>query len=59
LQRRDQIAVLSIEWADAAEMLIMFRDFEEPLAGNIPAAEDIFQKWDDFVGGFRTAERDD
>ena len=59
LDRRNRAPVLLVDRAAAAEMVIVLGHFEQPLAGHVPAAEDVFQKRHHVVGAVGPAERDD
>ena len=59
LKRRDESAVLIIDWADAAEVLVMLGDFKHSFPRHGLAAENVFEKGHDLVGPLRSAERDD
>src|SRR5215510_2681234 len=49
--------VLSIDWAYAAKLVIMFGNLEHPLVWDISASQNILQKWDDLIYALRAAER--
>ena len=53
---RNQRADLRVDRADAAEMVVVFGDFQHSLARHIAPAEHILQKRHDVIGTFRTAE---
>src|SRR5262249_54371656 len=59
LQGGLQGAVLGVEGADAAKMLIMLGDGQQTLARNIAPAKDVFQEGNDLVGTFRSTEGND
>ena len=50
LERRDQLPVLLVDRADAAEVLVVLGDFEHPLARHVLAAEHVFEKRQHVVG---------
>src|SRR6185312_11156712 len=52
----DQVAALAVDGADAIEVVIVFGDFEQALAGDVAAAEDVFEERDDILALFRAAE---
>ncbi len=59
LERRDQIAVLLVDRADAAEELVVMADLREPLARDVASARDVLEERDHVVGPLGAAERDD
>ena len=58
-QRGDQIAVLPVDRADAAELIVMRSDFQDPLAGHPATAQDIFEERQDVARTFRAAKGND
>ena len=59
LERRDQLAVLAVDRADAAEELVVVRDLLEPLARDVAAAGDVLEERHHVVHPLGPAERDD
>ena len=59
LERGDQLAVLAVDRADAAEELVVVRHLLEPLARDVAPARDVLEERDDVVRPFGPAERDD
>ena len=59
LEGLDQLPILLVNRAHAAEMLIVFGNFQHSLPRNILPAEDVFQEGDDVGRPLRTAEGDD
>ena len=57
-QSGDEGAVLSVDGADAVEVLVVFGDFHHSFAWNVLASQHILQKWKDFIRAFRATERD-
>ena len=49
---------LGINRADTAEMVVMLRDFQHPLPGDIPAAQHILQERENLIRAFGPAEGD-
>ena len=59
LERRDQLAVLAVDRADAAEALVVVRHLLEPLARDVAAARHVLEERHHVVHALRAAERDD
>ena len=59
LERGDQLAVLGVDRADAAEQLVVVRDVEQPLARDVAAARDVLEERQHVVRPLRAAERDE
>ena len=57
LQPSDQRAVLIVDRALAAEVIVVLRDRQHPFARNIAPAQHILKKWNDVVRLFRSSER--
>ncbi len=57
-QGRNQLATLAVNRTDAAEVLVMLSDFQQPLARDAATACDIFEKRHYIVRPFRTSKRD-
>jgi hypothetical protein len=55
----EQSAVLSVDGADATEMLIVLGNLEHPLVGDVAASEDVFEEWQNVVRAFGAAEGDE
>ncbi len=51
-------AVLSVDGSSAVERVVVLGDLQQALARHIPAAQDIFQKWDHVFAALRSAEGD-
>ena len=58
-QGLDQVADLGVDRADAAEVVVMLGDFQQPLARDVPAARDVLQERHDVFALLRAAEADD
>src|SRR5580658_673199 len=56
LECRDELAILIVNGTFAAEVVVMFGDFEHALAGDIFSAQDVFKKWHYIVGPFGATE---
>ena len=59
LQRGDQLPILIVDRALAAEVVVVLGDFEHPLARHVAAAEHVFQKRQHVVRAVGPAEGDD
>jgi hypothetical protein len=59
LKGGDQLAILRVKRADAAEALIVLGDVKHALTGDVPAAENVFEKRQNVIGPFGAAEGDD
>ena len=59
LERGDQLAVLGVDRADAAEQLVVMRHLEQPLARDVAAAGDVLEERHHVVHPLGPAERDD
>ena len=59
LDRRDQLAVLGVDRADAAEQVVVLRDLEQPLARDAASARHVLEERQHVVRALRPAERDD
>src|SRR5690606_23600728 len=58
-ERGDQGAILSVDWADTTEVIIMLRHCQHTLARDVFAAQDVFQKGDHLIHAFGTAKGHD
>ena len=58
-ERGDQVADLVVDRADAVEMVVVLGDLEHPLAGDVPAPQDVLQERHHVVASLRAAEADD
>src|SRR6185436_6259667 len=58
-QRSDQFAILFIDWADAAEQLVVFGNSEHSLARHVATAQNVFEEWHHVVHSFGPSERND
>ena len=54
----DKMTILRIDRAHAAEVLIVFRDFQDAALGDIPATQDIFQEGKHILRPFGTSKGD-
>ena len=54
---RDQRTVLVIDRTPAAEVVVVFSDFQHAFARNVPSAENILEKRDHVVRRFRPPKR--
>src|SRR6266550_1910749 len=59
VQRRNQLSVLSIYWANSAKQFVVLRNSEQALARHISPPQHIFQKWHDVAHSFGTTEGND
>jgi hypothetical protein len=50
--------VLSVDRTTSTEVVVVFRHLEHSFAGDVPAAEHIFQKGHHVIGAIGAAERD-
>jgi hypothetical protein len=55
-QSLDEVTALLVDGADTVEVIVVFGDFQESFPGNRLTSKDIFQKRDDVIAFFRTAE---
>ena len=58
-QRGDQVADLSIDRADAAEMVVVLGDLQKSLAGDVSAPRDVFQERQHIFAALGPAKTDD
>jgi hypothetical protein len=56
-EQANQLAHLLIDGAYAAEVIVMFGDFEHAVARHVPPAQDILKEGDDIGGLLRPAKR--
>ncbi len=56
LKAGDQRAILIVDRALAAEVIVMLGDFEHAFTRNVAAAQNVLEERDHVVGLFRTAE---
>ena len=57
LERRDQSPILIVDWALAAETVIVLRHLQHALARHVLAAQDVFQEGHYIGGTFGATER--
>ena len=55
-QRSNQCAILRVDGADAAEMLIVFDHFHHPFAGHILASQNVLKERQNFIWTSGAAE---
>ncbi len=58
-ERLDQVANLVVDRAPAAEVVVVFGDFEESLPGHVSTFGDVLKERHHVVGLLGTAEADD
>ena len=56
-QLADQLAILVVDRTPAVEVIVVFRDFEQPLARNVAPAQHVLEERNHFLMFFGSTER--